>query len=894
MEELCPSTMAHGPGAARRRRIEGMLRRLALLFLFTLAPATSVAAAGTVSGRTLDAATRLPIAEAKVEILGSATFVVTDPTGDFELATESHPTLLRILATSYRSLEILLESDFTEILLERAEDPVFIEVITVDGPPAGPGDQLRVDESLLGEVLRLRPDTSAAEVLQRIAGVIVERDKGEADHVGIRGAESRLVATSLDGERLASPEGDARSAGIGLIPTELLEEVRVSKTITPDMDGDAIGGVVDLVTRKAPVGGLRTADLSNGWDSEAREGRLSGGSFAVGRRFNQDRLGILLSASLQAADRGADQLEARYGGDAVERLELRDYDLGRERQGLAATLDFSPNETSDLRAKIFSSSLATDELRRRVKFDLAEGAIERELKDSHLERGIASATFGGDHHLTRKFQIDYKLGVQRASQREPGRIDTSFVQEGVDFTSEGLQTVALGEDLSRFRLDKIGIENNETREDDVFAAVNLSVPIGPDNDLGLFRAGLKIRDKTKFQDTNTSIFELEEDLFLVSFLDPNFSGAGFLRGRYGLGPMIDRAQARGLIDAFGLAGVRSFEEEAADYRAGETISAAYAMAELTLGKRFSLLPGVRYEHTASEYRGFEVVAAETPEDSSIRDLAGTQAYGMLLPGVHAIYSVNGDFVLRGSVTRTLARPDYFDLVPYRIFDFEDAELELGNGQLRPTSSWNFDLGLDWRPGSSTQFSLGLFHKKMTDFIYTRRSSEEISAGVFDVTRPVNGHHATLQGIEASLRHRFGSRARYLEGFGFEFHLTGANSSAEVDEFESTSFRLPGQAPLSGQLLLSYGRGRVFGNLSAGYVGEYLLELGSGRGKDVFIARQRRLDLAAGFSATDWAQIYLHLNNLTDEPLRMYQGTPDRPFRIEYTGWSARVGLKLRL
>jgi TonB-dependent receptor len=857
-----------------------------------LAVGTAIAAAEMVSGCVLDADSRAPIGEARVEIQGSGVVVVTGPSGDFELAAGIGPVGLRILAPGYRSREVLLESGFKEILLERDDDPVFTDSITVDGPPAGPSDGLRVEESLSEEVLRVRPDTSAAEVLQRIAGAIVQRDKGEADRVVLRGAESRLVATSLDGERLASPEGDVRSAGIGLIPTELLEEVRVSKTLTPDMDGDAIGGVVDLVTRKAPAGGLRTVDVSSGWDSEA-EGRLGAGSFAVGRRYNQDKLGVLLSASLQGADRGADQLEARYEGDAVERLELRDYDLARERRGLAAALDYSPNDTTDLRAKLFSSSLATDELRRRAKFDLADGEIERELKDSHLEREITSVSLGGDHLLSGGVQVDYRVGAQRASQREPDRIDTSFIQEDVRFTSEGLQPVPVDEDVTRFRLDKIGVENNQTREDDAFAAVNLRVPIGRSDDLGLFRAGLKIRDKSKFQDTNTTIFEPQDDLFLDSFLDPSFSGSGFLRGRYGLVPMVDRGQARGLIDGLGLAGVRSFEEEAADYRAGETISAAYAMAELALGKRLSLLPGVRYEHTASDYRGFEVVAADTLEDSSIRDLSGTQSYGMWLPGIHAAYSVNRDFVLRGAVTRTLARPDYFDLVPYRIFDFEDAELEIGNAALRPTSSWNSDLGLEWRPGNSTGFELALFHKKMTDFIYTRRRNEEISGGLFDVTRPVNGHHATLLGVEASLRHRFGSRVRFLEGFGFELHFTGTSSSAEIDESASTRFRLPGQTALSTQGLLSYHRGRLFGNLSAGWVGEYLLEFGGGRDEDVYIASQRRLDLAAGFSATEWAQVYLHVNNLTDEPLRMYQGSPEKPFRIEYTGWSARAGVRLQ-
>ncbi len=738
-----------------------------------------------------------------------------------------------------------------------------------------------------------QPDTSAAEVLQRIGGATVERDRGEADRVLIRGAESRLVSTTLDGERLASTEGDARTAGIGLVPASLLEAVRVSKTFTPDMDGDAIGGVVDLVTRKAPAGGLRELDSSGGWDGQS-EGWLRAGSVALADRFVDDRLGLLFSGSVQNAERGADRLDARYDGKSVERLELRDYALTRDRRGFSGALDFAPSESSELFAKGFFSSLTTDEERRRAKFDLGDSEIERELKDSRLEQEVISLTAGGHQLLRGKVLVDYKIGAQRAAQHEPFRVDTSFIQEDVAFSPDGLQPTPTNEDVSLFRLDKVGVENNETEEENLFGSIDLSTPIRvQDRDRGIFRTGVKLRGKTKRQDTDTSIFESDRDLFLADFLDRSFFGRGFLDGRHDLGPVVDRDQARDLIEGFGLMGSLSLEEEAADYRATETTAGAYAMAELTLGSRWTLLPGVRYEQTRSDYRGFEVLASGSPDDAPIRDLAGEQSYGKWLPGIHAAYAARENLILRGAVTRTLARPDYFDLVPFRLFDFEDAELELGNSELRPTTSWNFDLGVDWFAGRSTEASLSLFQKSIDDFIFTRRTTSEIAGDLFYVTRPTNGERAELQGIEVSFRHRLDANAGLLEGFAIELHYTGTRSSARIDELESNRFRLPGQAWNSGQLLIGYDRGPVFSSLTATYVGDYLLELGGNREEDVLFDRQLRFDVAAGFSITEWAQIYMHLNNLTDEPLRMYQGSPDRLYRLEYTGRSARIGFKLR-
>ncbi len=866
---------------------------LGLLFLVWPVDAVAFATVGVVSGRVLDATNRLPVAEAEIRVLGSATVVATSSAGDFELSIGGAPARLRVLAPGYRPLEVLLESGFTEILLERGPDHVFNGSVTVRGSVPRLGEGLRLDQPLSEEVLRLRPHTSAAEALQRVAGAIAERDKGYADHVVIRGAESRLVATALDGEPLASPDGDVRSAGVGLVPADFLQEVRVSKTVTPGMDGNAIGGVINLVTREAPTDGLRTVDISNGWDSET-ENRLVAGGATVGRRFDKGGLGALLSAHVQEADRGAERLEASYRGGLVSEVDLGDYTFVRQRQGFAAALDSSPNDATALRAKGLFGSLATDELIRSLEFDLADREIERELKDSRLVRDISSATLGGDHRLGGGFHVDYKIGAQRASETEPGRIDTSFIQENVSFAPKQLQPVPLDEDIRRFRLDQIGVEDNSTKEEDVFVALNLSARIRQRSDPGLFRAGLKLRDKEKSRDADTTGFEPERTLFLASFLDSGFADDAFLRGRYALGPMVDRDEARGLIDRFDLTGDRSFEEEVADYRARETTSAAYVMAELTLGESFTMLPGVRYERTSSDYLGFEVIAADSLEDSSKRDVAGSGSYGMWLPGIHASYSIGPSLVLRGAFTRTLARPDYFDLVPYRIFDFEDAELELGNAALRPTSALNLDLEIDWRPSSASQFSVGLFQKKMADFIFSRRSLQEILSRLFEVSQPVNGHRASLRGIEASLRHRFGSRSGLFEGLGLEVRLAGTESSAVIDELESTRLRLPSQPSLSGQLLLTYNRGRVFGELSAGYFGQYLLELGNDRAEDLYVVSQRRLDVAAGFSATERTQIFLRIDNLADEPFLVYEGSPDRSFLMEYTGWSVRAGLKLQL
>ncbi len=57
----------------------------------------------------------------------------------------------------------------------------------------------------------------------------------------------------INGERIPSPEGDTRYVALDVVPADMLESIEVTKAITPDMDGDSIGGTVDLVTKQVPV-----------------------------------------------------------------------------------------------------------------------------------------------------------------------------------------------------------------------------------------------------------------------------------------------------------------------------------------------------------------------------------------------------------------------------------------------------------------------------------------------------------------------------------------------------------------------------------------------------------------------------------------------------------------
>ena len=99
------------------------------------------------------------------------------------------------------------------------------------------------------EEMQKFPDMNTAETLQRIPGVTINRSLGEGSFVYVRGTEPRLTQVTVDGQKIPSSQEDARYIDLGIINSSQLASIEVTKTLTPDMDANAIGGTVNLVTR---------------------------------------------------------------------------------------------------------------------------------------------------------------------------------------------------------------------------------------------------------------------------------------------------------------------------------------------------------------------------------------------------------------------------------------------------------------------------------------------------------------------------------------------------------------------------------------------------------------------------------------------------------------------
>lgn len=260
------------------------------------------------------------------------------------------------------------------------------------------------------EKIRELPDQNAAESVGRLPGVAVQRDAGEGTKVVVRGLSPKFNSVTVNGERIPSTDSEDRSVDLSMIAPEALAGIEVFKALTPDRDGDAVGGTVNLITRKAPEATQYSASYQNGYnshESDVGQTKLSGSG---SRRFHDGLIGALATASWQQANRSSDLLdagytfvrEAREGEEraviGVNNLNLADRLETRVRFGAGLTLDYAL-QSGGVVLNTFWSETHRDEVRRRHRYRLGAARTEYELRDREINTRLFTSSLSGEHGM---------------------------------------------------------------------------------------------------------------------------------------------------------------------------------------------------------------------------------------------------------------------------------------------------------------------------------------------------------------------------------------------------------------------------------------------------------------------------------------------------------------
>ena len=907
----------------------------------TCALLSSHAFANTLEGRITDANNSVYFEGAKISIKELNRTISSERDGRFRLT--NLPAGQYTLVVDYlgaKSVERQITIKENEVLTQRIaleNQDAYIEDVIVVGQRAGQAGALNRQKNAMGvksivssDSIGQLPDQNAAEALQRLPGMFIQRDQGEGRFVGIRGIDTSLNNVTINGANVPSPESGVRSVAMDVIPSELVQSLEVSKTVTPDMDASAIGGSIEVKSLSAfdrqGQSYSMSAQATYNKQVEATSPKLSASFTDVYTLNKQFDLGIATALSWSEREFGSHNMETDGGwqmleletdnGEEVElfgaeEIEQRHYKIKRERLGAALNLDLHSNDFSKYYLRTLYSEFSDDEfrLRNEYKFDKGElvsgqfndssaqfsGAeMDRDTKDRYESQTILSLVTGAEHQLSDWF-VEYSVGYSKSSEEEPNRIDADFVGEAFTLgyshlgQKPALTQSANAHQLENFELDELVWENNNTEDESLSLKLDLSKDFTLAGYNTQLKLGAKYAQREKFNDVRTTVFDGGfNDSTAAQFAAPlpDWSLSAF-------GPGLSRSEIARFVATnraeFDVNQLDSdIETKGKSFTSNEDIFAAYAMFTIDMGA-WQVITGLRYEATDYSTSGnkVELIKDEVNDDErvEINPWAVDKDYSHLLPNLTVRYDINDKLVTRFAYTSTLARPGFSDSAAFQIIESETTEedgqieterkAEVGNPHLDPYESTNLDWSIEYYPGHIGVISAGVFYKDIDNFITT----EEVQNngqwdGFKEVMQAVNGGEASLSGVELA----------YTKNFKNGLMLSANGTFIDADD------KLPNQSDTVANLMFGYESDHFSTRLSASYKSKsFSHEENDAR---VMQDAHTQLDFSAKYYFNDQTQIYFNAVNLTDEPYYLYHGQSQYNYQYETYGRSFELGFTL--
>ncbi|TGD59771.1 TonB-dependent receptor [Flavobacterium humi] len=799
------------------------------------------------------------------------------------------------------------------------------------------------------------PDSNIGDAVKRVPGITMQVDQGEARNIIVRGLSPQLNSVTLNGSRIPSAEGDNRNVQMDLIPTDMIQTVEVNKAVTPDMDADALGGSVNLITKTSPQKFRLSTTLGSGI-SFITDKRILNGSFLLGNRSKNDKLGWLVSTSFNDRDFGSDNIEAEWedkfeynSGDPdnleevnvnpyAKQVEAREYRIQRIRRSVSANLDYKIDNANALtfksiynwrddREKRFAfgqeildgEDIETGDFTIDANGNLQSFPIEatRENKQgisggrhksARLEdQRMQNYSLGGNH-LIGSLQLDWLTSYAMASEKKDHERYVAYKSEyGIQYNNDPKKPwfTPINEadaNYNAFEFDELTDETSKTSEKDINLLVNAQIPASLiSGQTGTLKWGAKTRLKKKTRKNSFMEYsplgaemELLGDIPTLHYSDPDFLAGS----QYQVGTFANPEY----IGSLNLNDSSVFEAEdkpeeylTANFNVKENIYAGFVMMNQKFSDKFSVLAGIRFENTTINSNGNEISFDPDGDFEGTNPVSVKNSYTNFLPGIHLKYNITNNTILRAAWTNTLARPNYIDLVPYKETNREKEEIYVGNPDLTPTTSMNFDMMAEHYFKSVGIISGGVFYKKIDDFIYKFQSE---NADGYDVFTPMNGDNASVAGAEFSFQRRLDFLPGFAKNFSIYANYTYLTSKAKGIRNEDGENRgdldLPQSTPHMVNASVNYSTKRFSLRLSGNFSDAYLDELGKRDFEDRYYDKQFFLDFNANVSFNKNLSFYLNLNNLTNQPLRYYQGTVNRVSQLEYYGKTLNLGLKYDL
>jgi TonB-dependent receptor len=785
--------------------------------------------------------------------------------------------LLEPKLTALDQVEIVAHQDKESNQYARAEEKKADNVLNV----------------LSAQTIQILPDISTASILQRMSGVSTERTStGEARYAVIRGMDRRYNYTLVNGIKIPSPDNNYRYVPMDMFPADLLERLEVIKALTPSMEGDAIGGAMNLIMKDAPDSLTINANVGSGFsellaqrgyqnfdknvvsnkspsdihgeDYQATPNDFTYKNFnyktqqlplneifglSIGNRFLKGRkFGVMVAISYQNLFNGSNDTWFRPSNQpqpgnvpTFEDIYTRTYNTQNTRYGLHSKVDYNFNKNNKISFYNLYMEMNEVENRKSIDTSLSIGRNGQGTGNTYLmhrskinNQSIYNSTLQGEHTFLRDFKLNWSGVYSLAKSISPDWSEYQTVQQvGYDINHNQISTPP----VLNIPFYRIWTRNSDN---DLAGYLNLSYYkkiLGQDVTIA---AGGLYRDKSRDNHYNEwDLVPKTSTLGLPVVYDGNLTPDKFVFN--------------------GVTAAQGNPINPLTYTASEKILAYYVQATVLLFDKLSVLGGVRIENTDQGWK--------TAQDPKISYGAfGNVIYQDVLPSLHLKYMINNKQNLRLSYFSAINRPGFFEYVPYKIpgdnFDLS------GNPQLLHTTSENYDLRYEYFPESFDQILIGAFYKNINNPIETAVAFTGTSGSAL---KPFNFGNAQNYGLELAL-------TKYWGQIGLSGNYTYTNSQITTSKLfynasyiaeQTTQTRpLQGQSKNIGNISVLYKNQKngIDAQVALVYTGKNIIVVSPYKDLDYWQRATTQLAFSIEKRVFKYFTLYCKVNNLLNTPV----------------------------
>ncbi|MEW6061380.1 MAG: TonB-dependent receptor, partial [Bacteroidota bacterium] len=786
---------------------------------------------------------------------------------------------------------------------------------------------IAIGDGISAEQIKRAPDATSGDALKRVTGITLVDNK----FVFIRGTSERYSNTTLNGATLSSVEPEKRSFSFDMFPSNLLENIVISKTFTPDMQGDFSGGNIQLTTIDFPDDFTMRVSVGNSFNTNSTTQSMTtyrGGSTdwlgiddgtralpsnlpsdftrgiipveeqqAYARRFpdnwSMKTIKAPFNKSMDISIGNAYSVfeESQFGFVAAltyrnnyshSQLERNDYEADRPKYlytgvkdafsvlwGTMANISFKMNPFHKFSLRNVYNRTADDEVVMLEGLYNDRPSLVKNIGFRYTERSIASTQVIGEHVFAdvNDLRLQWRAAYSQSYRSEPDGRRVGYAKDATE-PDEPYYAVVDYQAQTRSGGRFYSSLNDIVRN----YAVDITLPIET----------IKLKIGGLYEDKDRSF-----NSRLIAFVRP-MPGEPFDRSL--LLYAVDSLFRPENVKSNGFR-ISEYSNGSNNYTAGYSEVAYYAMADVPFtlfAQNFRLNVGARVENFIQRVSSFYL--DNSPINKSVQNVD-------VLPSVNFTYSLAENTNLRLAYSQTVNRPELRELAPFPYYDFTTQLTVYGNDKLRRALIRNYDVRWELFPNPGELLSVSYFYKKLTDAI----EMVNVPGSALGSDRTFDNANGVNYGYEIEFRASLRHLSTVLSNFALTGNYTRVNSKVTTLTgigLEKKDRPLQGQSPYMVNLSLLFSLPEYGFSTSVMFnkFGERISEASTLASEDIREMPRNVVDLTLTKTLFQHYEVKFSVKDLLHEAqvFKVKQGTTDQIARSNSVGTTYSLGISYKL